>query len=330
MPTASIVIPVRNAAADLRHALAALNAQSSKSFEVVIVDDHSTDETVSIVANANVSYPLRLVEAVGPPGVAAARNQGLAAARGNWIWFADADDRWSPGFVQQMVGEARESGSDLVLCGATQTSSGPHGADRRLPGPKPGRYRGDAAVAAVLADTGALWNKVFRREMLGSQPFPALASKSDQAGLAGMAHRVRTVSVLGEALYQYVRRPRSISNGGVVEPANFLVAIARLDDSMEGRLCSRYLRNAVSAYKNDALARLAREVWRFPGRVDDAESLLELARKEISVWRAVRMLAHQPWAALTCLGVRASPEISGVVVNAIGRRIWTKNEGRAS
>jgi glycosyltransferase involved in cell wall biosynthesis len=86
----SVVIPARNAAATLPGVLAALGDQTapSESFEVIVVDDGSTDETAAVAEGSGVA---RLVRAGGHRTQASARNLGVAEARGEVIAFLDAD-----------------------------------------------------------------------------------------------------------------------------------------------------------------------------------------------------------------------------------------------
>ncbi len=86
----SVIVPVRNAMPYLPEAIAAILAQSISPVEILVVDGNSTDGTRETVA----THPqLRMLEQQGQ-GLAAARNTGLAAARGNYIAFLDADDLW--------------------------------------------------------------------------------------------------------------------------------------------------------------------------------------------------------------------------------------------
>src|ERR1700674_2867038 len=90
----SVVIPVYNAAAFLAETLASVFAQQYHPLEVVLVDDGSTDRSLAI-AEAWVP-PLRIRHQANA-GPAAARNRGIEMARGEYLAFIDADDRWPQG-----------------------------------------------------------------------------------------------------------------------------------------------------------------------------------------------------------------------------------------
>jgi GT2 family glycosyltransferase len=102
----SVVVPVRNGAAELRHQLHALSRQEwSGSWEVVIVDNGSTDGTREVGESFVSMLPrLRVVDASNGIGHAHAVNCGIAAAGGDAILFVDADDEVAPGYLDAMAG----------------------------------------------------------------------------------------------------------------------------------------------------------------------------------------------------------------------------------
>ena len=108
----SIVVPLYNKAPYVRRALDSIAAQTLSDFEVIVVDDGSTDDGASIVANYGDSR-VRLVRQpnVGP---GAARNAGLAQAQGEFIAFLDADDQWLPTYLEESVRQLEESGQDVA------------------------------------------------------------------------------------------------------------------------------------------------------------------------------------------------------------------------
>lgn len=95
MITASIIVPSYNVAATLRETLTALLAQTFSDYEVVIVDDGSTDETAEIAESFTSDPRVRLVQQRNR-GLAGARNTGIAASKGVLVGFCDADDIWEP------------------------------------------------------------------------------------------------------------------------------------------------------------------------------------------------------------------------------------------
>ncbi|MDK3020147.1 glycosyltransferase family 2 protein [Pseudodonghicola flavimaris] len=94
MPKASVIVPAYNVAATLGETLRALLDQTYGDFEIVVVDDGSSDRTAAIARGFG-DPRIRLVQQPNR-GLAGARNSGIHAARGDFIGFCDADDLWRP------------------------------------------------------------------------------------------------------------------------------------------------------------------------------------------------------------------------------------------
>jgi glycosyltransferase involved in cell wall biosynthesis len=112
-PTVSVVVPARNAARHLPALLEALAGQTAQpgSFEVVVVDDGSSDGGAEIVRRSKAA---RVVDAGAHVGVYAARNLGLAAARGSVLAFVDADCVPAADWVERGLHALETSGADLL------------------------------------------------------------------------------------------------------------------------------------------------------------------------------------------------------------------------
>jgi glycosyltransferase involved in cell wall biosynthesis len=101
-PLVSIILPTYNRAATLDRAIASVLAQSYKNFELLVIDDGSTDATPALV-KAMKDDRIRFLQQDENQGVAAARNRGLSAAKGRLIAFLDSDDAWMPAKLDRQV-----------------------------------------------------------------------------------------------------------------------------------------------------------------------------------------------------------------------------------
>ena len=103
IPSISVVIPTYNSSLVLTEAIASVRAQNWENLELIVVDDGSSDQTPQVLDSLEAD-DLRCIrqENAGP---AAARNVGIAAARGDWIAFLDADDLWLPGKLRTQFTE---------------------------------------------------------------------------------------------------------------------------------------------------------------------------------------------------------------------------------
>lgn len=104
-PVVSVVTPVWNAAATLGDCVASLRAQTRGDWEMLLVDDGSTDGSQALAARlAAGDGRIRLFGWDARRGAAAARNAGIRAARGRYIAFLDADDLWRPEKLAVQIG----------------------------------------------------------------------------------------------------------------------------------------------------------------------------------------------------------------------------------
>ncbi|WP_051957464.1 glycosyltransferase family 2 protein [Altibacter lentus] len=97
----SVVIPLYNKEAYIAEAITSVLRQSYTDFELIVVDDGSTDSSLEVASGVK-DNRLKLIPIVHQ-GVSAARNTGIEAAGYNWIAFLDADDWWAPDFLKEMV-----------------------------------------------------------------------------------------------------------------------------------------------------------------------------------------------------------------------------------
>ncbi len=94
-PRFSVVVPAYNAEPYLQDCMQSVLNQTDPDFELIIVDDGSTDGTAERVRSLSWDARVKLVQRCNG-GLAAARNTGIQAAQGEWVAFLDADDRWCP------------------------------------------------------------------------------------------------------------------------------------------------------------------------------------------------------------------------------------------
>jgi glycosyltransferase involved in cell wall biosynthesis len=116
-PTVSVVIPARNEEACLGSCLKSLLAQRSVAFEVIVVDDHSTDHTREL-ALSFANPQIRVIEASPLPHGWTGKNNavtaGSKAARGEWLLFTDADTIHLPGSLARSLDEARRHSAAML------------------------------------------------------------------------------------------------------------------------------------------------------------------------------------------------------------------------
>jgi teichuronic acid biosynthesis glycosyltransferase TuaG len=111
-PLVSILTPAYNSSAFIADTVAAALAQTCADFELLVVDDESTDDTIDVVHRVAAGDPRVIVMVSAHGGPAVARNAGLDAARGRFIALLDSDDVWMPAYLEEqltLLGRFRDS-----------------------------------------------------------------------------------------------------------------------------------------------------------------------------------------------------------------------------
>ncbi len=123
----SIIVPVYNmvGGGKLRYCLDSLVNQKLTDYEIIAVDDKSTDESLEVLREYEKRYPGKVKVIASPENrrQGGAKNLGLDAATGEWLGFVDSDDWVSPDMYDKMLRKAAETGADIVGCDYLITSA---------------------------------------------------------------------------------------------------------------------------------------------------------------------------------------------------------------
>lgn len=322
-PAISVILAVRNEHDTITHALQRLERQSFRSFEIVVVDDGSTDATAQVAESFVATVPLRVLRRP-PLGVAAARNAGLAVTAGEWVWFVDADDDWSGNALALLHARGTSAGADLVVARSTERLPG--GQESLMPGIEGERVLDSAEVLAeFLAGrlTGHLWNKLFRRESLGSAPFASLRSRSDLSGVIAALPRIHRAATVDSAVYTYVLRPGSITTSHSATPVD-LLECGNLAERMflslphppgpRARLDYRYSHVVFRAWG---------DLWRFWPSIENRGAVIRELRGALS-WRdaAALAVARRPVIAARVVLLLIAPGLARRAFTVARRARW--------
>lgn len=116
----SIIVPVYNMAAEgkLNYCMDSLVNQTVEDCEILAVDDASTDDSLNILRGYEARYPgkVRVISYARNKRQGGAKNEGLKAARGEWVGFIDSDDWVAPEFYEKLIRKGEDTGADLVGC----------------------------------------------------------------------------------------------------------------------------------------------------------------------------------------------------------------------
>ena len=170
MPEVSIILPVYNEEKHLQKSLSALCTQTFRDFELLAVDDGSTDESRRILERFAAADARITVLAQHHGGVSCARNLALEAATGKWVWFVDSDDLPFLNFLEKALHEPQSSDADILM--GSYLKMDLNGEITRITLPKYDLIDSETLPVCFMQAQyetgyfGYLWNKLLRREKI--------------------------------------------------------------------------------------------------------------------------------------------------------------------
>lgn len=202
----SIIVPVYNAEKYLEDCLESLTRQSMAGFEVLLVDDGSTDGSLSICRSyVKRDSRFRLFEQKNS-GAAAARNRALDEASGEWITFVDSDDYLEIDSIERLVSTLVSSGADIALGGYGSIREGANSIKFVTPDIEKPLIAPVEALSKILYQDGldfAPWGKLFRSKLFEDVRFPPLRSSEDLATIYKPFLKAQAVSLIRDSGYRY-------------------------------------------------------------------------------------------------------------------------------
>ncbi len=109
----SVVIPTYNREQTIARALRSVLAQNFSDYEVIVVDDGSTDATATVLDEF--AETIKVLQQPKNQGVSSARNRGIHAATGEWLAFLDSDDEWLPSKLTQQMDYIKDHPKDRIV-----------------------------------------------------------------------------------------------------------------------------------------------------------------------------------------------------------------------
>lgn len=221
MPSVSIIVPVYNVEKTIDRCINSILNQEFKDFELLLLDDGSTDASGSICDSYRKKDPRVRVLHKENSGVSDTRNQGIALAKGKYLQFADGDDWLSPEATMFLVRSAEENGCDMVIAdfyrviGERVSQKGSIEEEGIL-------GREDFAVKMMQKPAdfyyGVLWNKLYKRSVVERHRLRMDSSVSwceDFMFNLEYVRHARTIFVLKIPVYYYVKTKGSLVSQGL-------------------------------------------------------------------------------------------------------------------
>ncbi|UIK87846.1 glycosyltransferase family 2 protein [Arthrobacter polaris] len=238
-PQVSIVMPCFNAALTVERAIKSVLTQTFTDFELIIVNDASTDNTVDVI-NSIINgsddgriQVIDLAENVGPSGV---RNAALRMASGAFVAFLDSDDEFLPGFLDHHVSAL---GNDIDISIAGHFVVRPNGSETPRHSRFIGQSTGLEAMRAAMVDEilPFAWDKVYRRSLFEGISFPEGSTRFEDMSInIILDSRARTVTSAAVPLNRYYISASSLTWGRIPTRSDSDLALADLHEHLPEQL----------------------------------------------------------------------------------------------
>lgn len=216
----TVVVPTHNLADYIGKTLDALANQKYRQFEVIVVDDASTDETVAVAERyVKLDSRFRVIALKKHVGVSKARNTGIDAAKGNVLTFVDGDDLVEPEFLQVMAVGMADPQIDMVTVGYRWGFRGAGQLEHEGLVEVPKRQVYDAINTRGNLIGGYVWNKAFRVSILRDKNIrfdETLDLAEDLLFTADYVFATNKFLLDAQPLYEKVSRP-----GSTIHSASF-------------------------------------------------------------------------------------------------------------
>lgn len=214
-PALSVLLAVYNVGGCIQSCLESIASQEFSRYELILVDDGSTDESGKICDQYAREHLGTVVIHKENGGLSTARNAGLDVARGDFVVFVDADDTLPPGALASMAERAVTSDADVVVFSFTTVKNGKRIETHVVDGK---RYDADFALRKLLRYDMPMtsWGKTYRRQIFGEIRFdPAARMGQDTLfNITCAAKRKWTFAFADVCVYNYILRKSSISFSG--------------------------------------------------------------------------------------------------------------------
>lgn len=219
---ASVIIPAFNAKKCVGDAIRSITATPpSFDYEILVVDDGSTDGTGAYLEELKKEIPALRVLSQENAGPAVARNLGIREARGEYILFADSDDTFEPGAIDEAVGLCKKAGVQILIFGY-RVVQGEEASDYSYPDTlltSPEDWKTHLAPLYSANMLNQVWGKVFSAALLKENQilFPAQLWGEDRLFFFSALATSSRVAVSSRPLYRYIQQKNSLISRFVPE-----------------------------------------------------------------------------------------------------------------
>lgn len=223
MKKISIIIPCFNAASYIEQCISRLASQTYKDFEIVFVDDCSTDETLNLLYSVQSKYKdldIKILHNDVNLGPGISRNKGIKQAYSKYITFCDCDDWYDYNFLEKMLSLLEKNNADIAFCGYKIVDENGNSQIRQIC-----KEIGILTRKQVYSlDVDSLCMLLVKTDLMKKTLLPNLRNGEDIATVPLLIAKSSKYVATKECLYNYFRRQGSASETPSMKVVNSLLA----------------------------------------------------------------------------------------------------------
>lgn len=209
-------MPLYNSEKFLIKTLDSIANQTLKDFELIVINDASTDLSLKIAKEYSQKFNfIKIINLSENKGVSYARNLGLSYSQGEYICFVDSDDIIAENFLEIMYKTSQKYNSDIVCCNYYYINEKKYKRKNFLK-MKEGNYPSKALIPILLKDTFIhffVWNKMFKREIVQNNSVIFINKCfEDMIFTLKLFYFSDKITIINNYLYYYRKHNSSLSN----------------------------------------------------------------------------------------------------------------------
>ncbi len=209
----SVIITAYNSEKYIHNMLDSLKSQSFKDFEIIVVNDGSTDNTIKIIENYSKSFDNIEIIDQKNTGCYQARINGIKQARGKYIVLLDSDDKLDNSFLEELYRKSEETKSDMTVCGFNRVEfESEKVLSREMCKHKQKVIETDLMPEEFIEINTSLWNKMFKAEILKKcERFENIPTALDDMTFLILTYlNIKKICFIDKPLYKYYVHEQSV------------------------------------------------------------------------------------------------------------------------
>lgn len=315
MPAISVIVPVYNVEKYLHHCVDSILAQTFTDFELIMVDDGSTDNSGKICDEyANFDNRFRVIHQKNQ-GQAVARNRALEIAQGEYIVFVDSDDYIHSLMFETLVCTAQQTNADIVRCNYIE------GTDCNYNWQLSNKivtkeYDSKSYLrASILNNTNGiwvLWDKIYRRSCFDEIRFPEGRIFEDNATVYKVLYYANTIVEIDSVFYYYFQNANSTTNQSFYEKkADWLIVLQEMISFYEEHRDKEVVEYLVNRYINDAVYIIYPRLVKYCPK---SKRIKPIKKTIKTYYKKIKKKKH--------FNIKNSPEIYNIIYPSFSRAYW--------